>query len=156
MPLSKNATANEAARYVRGILRNRLHYVNDARCLVLVERAIEIGVPYEPKIRRAAESCTSWSDFVDHIERATGKGWYDLMYGDTEPAAKSEIQQLTGLLMSLGCPYNVEHADTSEQFDAVVIGGQNGSALYFDDEGRFHGLSAEVAGFLPRAPQKSR
>lgn len=53
--------------YVRGILRNRLGYVNDQTCLELLRRAVESGADVDNLIAYA-KSVSKWSHFKDEME----------------------------------------------------------------------------------------
>lgn len=53
--------------YIRGILKNRLSYVNDWMATQLMEQAIEAGVSVE-HLREFAKTAKNWSNFRDTIE----------------------------------------------------------------------------------------
>lgn len=53
--------------YVRGILRNRLSYVNEAQSLVLMKDAIKAGVSIE-EITDLAKTTSSWTAFRTALE----------------------------------------------------------------------------------------
>ena len=55
--------------YIRGILRNRLSYVNDRKCLELLERAVHAGYCLH-WFQNYAKEVNSWSEFADTVERA--------------------------------------------------------------------------------------
>jgi hypothetical protein len=52
--------------YIRGILRNRLNWVNYNTCMPLMERAVEAGVDVD-YIKRLALDCRYWSQFEDWL-----------------------------------------------------------------------------------------
>lgn len=56
--------------YIRGILKNRLRYVNDYKALQIMEQAYKSGVHIE-EIKEIAREVISWSGFQDEIEAAT-------------------------------------------------------------------------------------
>lgn len=53
--------------YIRGILRNRLHYVDERICLILLERAAVAGATIE-SLRSFAKSVRNWTNFKDEME----------------------------------------------------------------------------------------
>lgn len=55
--------------YMRGILRNRLNYVNDWRCIQLLEEAYLEGVPMG-YLRDLTKTASSWSRFQEEISEA--------------------------------------------------------------------------------------
>lgn len=54
------------AYYVRGILRNRLSYINHQEAVDIVRQAIETGVKAED-IKSIARYCSSWTNFKNSI-----------------------------------------------------------------------------------------
>ena len=55
------------ALYVRGILRNRLSYINHAECLRLIKGAVESGYSIE-SITDFAKIVKTWTAFRDELE----------------------------------------------------------------------------------------
>lgn len=53
--------------YIRGILRNRLHYVDERMCLTLLERAHLAGASIE-SLRSFARDVRNWTNFRSEIE----------------------------------------------------------------------------------------
>lgn len=53
--------------YVRGILRNRLSYVNEAMCMKLLEDACNAGATIE-SIREFAKTVPNWTKFREGVE----------------------------------------------------------------------------------------
>ena len=53
--------------YIRGILRNRLSYVNEWKAIKLMEAAFEVGWPNE-EIKQYALEVKNWSTFRDTME----------------------------------------------------------------------------------------
>lgn len=53
--------------YVRGILRNRLSYINEQTCLTLLRGAVESGADVDQLIAYA-KSVRTWSHFKDEME----------------------------------------------------------------------------------------
>lgn len=53
--------------YIRGILRNRLSYVNDRVSIQLMESALEAGIGIE-QIREFSKQVRNWSSFKDTLE----------------------------------------------------------------------------------------
>lgn len=53
--------------YVRGILRNRLSYINEQTCLTLLRGAVESGADVDQLIAYA-KSVRTWSNFKDEME----------------------------------------------------------------------------------------
>ena len=53
--------------YIRGILRNRLNYVNEHECMRLLEHAVRAGASIE-SLREFAKSCRSWTAFREEIQ----------------------------------------------------------------------------------------
>lgn len=58
------------AFYVRGILRNRLTYLNERNVIDLVLKALNVGVT-EDEVKEVAKGCSSWSDFQTWISDLT-------------------------------------------------------------------------------------
>lgn len=54
--------------YIRGILRNRLHYVNDHECMDLLERAHLAGASIE-SLRAFSKDVRNWTGFRDEMTR---------------------------------------------------------------------------------------
>lgn len=52
--------------YIRGILRNRLRYVNEIRCMKLLEDCTAAGATVE-SLREFAKTVSNWSDFEEEI-----------------------------------------------------------------------------------------
>lgn len=61
--------SNEEQRlfYIRGILRNRLNYVNERVCIILMRQAAEIGADIS-QMQDVACSVRSWTEFRDIVE----------------------------------------------------------------------------------------
>ena len=53
--------------YVRGILRNRLSYVNEQRALELLERCVELGADID-SLREHAKSVRNWTQWRQGVE----------------------------------------------------------------------------------------
>lgn len=53
--------------YIRGILRNRLHYVNERACMVIMRDAVEQGANID-SIQEVAKSAQNWTQFKDALE----------------------------------------------------------------------------------------
>lgn len=58
--------------YTRGILRNRLNYINERDCMPLLEQAYLSGVPAET-IKTLAKQAKSWTGFKESLEGAAPK-----------------------------------------------------------------------------------
>lgn len=52
--------------YIRGILRNRLNYVNERDCLAVLKQASGSGMPLD-ELKRISRQCRSWSAFKDQV-----------------------------------------------------------------------------------------
>jgi len=59
--------------YIRGILNNRINYVNDKGYFIIVSEAMRKGVPIE-NIKEVALECKNWTDFTNMVS--------ELMEGD--------------------------------------------------------------------------
>lgn len=68
--LTKQPEAKRNAHYIRGILRNRLSYINEHDAIAYIEKAVESGVDID-RIRSLACSCNSWSQWRDKVIEAT-------------------------------------------------------------------------------------
>lgn len=55
--------------YIRGILRNRLHYVNDRKCMLLLEEAYKRGTTIED-MKEIAKSVKNWTEFSETLTDA--------------------------------------------------------------------------------------
>lgn len=53
--------------YVRGILRNRLSYINFNNCMPILEEAYEAGIDIE-ELKEMARTVKTWTTFVNEIE----------------------------------------------------------------------------------------
>lgn len=60
-------TPDRAALYIRGILRNRLSYLNEKACLSLLRQAADLGMDLE-KGKEHAKAVRSWSEWRDDIQ----------------------------------------------------------------------------------------
>lgn len=65
--LERKPESERQALYVRGILRNRLSYVNHEQCLRLINGAVEAGYSIE-SITEFAKTVRSWTAFRDEME----------------------------------------------------------------------------------------
>lgn len=65
--LERKPETERKALYVRGILRNRLSYVNHAECLRLIKGAVESGYSIE-SITDFAKTVKTWTAFRDELE----------------------------------------------------------------------------------------
>jgi hypothetical protein len=53
--------------YIRGILRNRLLYLNETSLMELLEEAVHAGADLD-SVKTLAKRCSSWSKFVNELE----------------------------------------------------------------------------------------
>lgn len=65
--LERKPETERQALYVRGILRNRLSYINYAECLRLIKGAVEAGYSIE-SITDFAKTVKNWTTFRDELE----------------------------------------------------------------------------------------
>lgn len=59
--------------YIRGILRNRLSYINEWMCVKLMEQALEVGVTME-NLKEFALQVKNWTQFRETLETTIASG----------------------------------------------------------------------------------
>lgn len=57
--------------YIRGIMRNRFHYVNDGMAIQLMQKAYEFGLTID-EIKEIVFDCRSWTQFKNEIHMIIG------------------------------------------------------------------------------------
>lgn len=65
----KSSPDSEARRrlyYIRGILRNRLSYINDGKCIPLLQRAVDNGMDLDT-VQSIAKTASSWTAFCNAL-----------------------------------------------------------------------------------------
>lgn len=68
--LERKPEVDRQALYIRGILRNRLSYINHGQCLSLIKDAVAAGVSLE-SITEFSKTVRNWTEFRNEMLRTT-------------------------------------------------------------------------------------